>query len=167
MNAKSEQFTDLQRKNMEAGMKLAQMSLDNSQRIVALQVEAAKKLFQGSLENAKALASAKDPQQAIALQTQYAQDAAKKMMETAQEIAEISSASRAELSHLVTEQLAHGSKDMMTAFQSFFSAIPGQNTNVMDSMKQAMSTATSAFEQFSQASTSLVSGAAKTASKKK
>ncbi|MFI4982087.1 MAG: phasin family protein [Nevskiales bacterium] len=169
MYTKSEQFSELQRKNMETGMKLAQMSLDNSQRIVALQVEVAKKLFQDSVENAKALAAAKDPQQAVALQTQFAQEATKRMMETAREIAEIGNASRNEFSHLLSAQLASGSKDMMSAFQSFFTALPGQNTNVIDAMKQAMSTATGAFEQFSQASSAFTKPAApaKAASKKK
>lgn len=175
MYSKSEQFTELQRKNMEAGMKLAQMSLDNSQRIVALQVDVAKKLFQDSVENAKALAAAKDPQQAVALQTQFAQDATKQMMETAREIAEISNTSRAEFSHLMSEQLASGSKDMMTAFQSFFTALPGfnalpgQNTNIIDAMKQAMNKATGAFDQFAQASSAFTTPSthAKASAKKK
>ena len=170
MNAKSEQFTDLQRKNMEAGMKLAKMSLDNSQRIVALQVEVAKELFQDGIESARALAAAKDPQQAIALQTKYAQEAAKKMVETAQEIADINNASRAELNQLLTDQFSNGGKDMMAAFQTFFTAMPGQNANMMDTMKQAMSTATGAFEQLTQASSSAFAhagGATKASSSKK
>lgn len=168
MQNNTQKFSELQRKNMEAGMKLAQMSIENSQRIVALQVDAAKKLFQDSVENAKALASAKDPQQAVALQTQFAQDTAKKVMETAQQIAELGKTSSSELTHLLTAQLANGSQDMMASFQSFFGALPGQNTNVLDAMKQAMSTANAAFEQITQASTSFVNaGAAKPASKKK
>jgi len=57
---------------------------------------------------------------------------------------------------------------MMASFQSFFGALPGQNTNVLDAMKQAMSTANAAFEQITQASTSFVNaGAAKPTTKKK
>jgi phasin family protein len=168
MQNNTQQFTELQRKNMDAGMKLAQMSIENSQRIVALQVDAAKKLFQDSVENAKALAAAKDPQQAVALQTQFAQDTAKKMMETAQKIAELGNASRTEFSHLLTEQLTSGSQDMMASFQSFFGAIPGQNSSVLDAMKKAMTNANAAFEQITQASTAFVNaGAAKSAPKKK
>ena len=170
MQNNTQQFTELQRKNMDAGMKLAQMSIENSQRIVALQVDAAKKLFQDSVENTKALASAKDPQQAVALQTQFAQETAKRMIETAQQITELGNASRSEFNHLLTEQLASGSQDMMASFQSFFGAIPGQNTNVLDAMKQAMSNANAAFEQITKASTAFsnAGGAAdKPASKKK
>ncbi len=152
MYQKSEQISELQRKNLEAGMKLAQMSLDNSQRIVALQVEIAKKLFQDSVENAKALTAAKDPQKALALQTQYAQETTQTMMEAARQIAEIGNASRTEFAHLLTEQFTSGGKDMMSSFQSMFGALPGKNTNVMEAMTQAMSTVTNAFEQFAKAS---------------
>jgi phasin family protein len=152
MANKPEQFSELHRKNMEAAMKLAQMSIDNSQRIVALQVEVAKTLFQDSVDNAKALAAAKDPQQAIALRTHFTQETAQKMIAAAREIAEIGNSSRTEFSHLLTEQLASGSKDMMESFQSYFGSLPGQSTHVMETMQQAMANANKAFEQITQAS---------------
>jgi len=152
MATKPEQFSELHRKNMEAAMKLAQMSIENSQRIVTLQVDVAKALFQDSVDNAKALAAAKDPQQAVTLRTHYTQETAQKMIEAARAITEIGNASRSEFSRLLSEQLASGSKDMMEAFQSFFGALPGQNTQVMETMQQAMAKANKAFEQISQAS---------------
>ncbi|HUY01744.1 MAG TPA: phasin family protein [Rhodocyclaceae bacterium] len=152
MATKPEQFSELHRKNMEAAMQLAQMSIENSQRIVTLQVEVAKALFQDSVDNAKALAAAKDPQQAVTLRTHYTQETTQKMIEAAREIAEIGNDSRSEFSRLLSEQLASGSKDMMEAFQSFFGSLPGQNTQVMETMQQAMAKANKAFDQISQAS---------------
>ena len=160
MVSKPEQYSELQRKNMEAAMKLAQMSIENSQRIVALQVEAAKDLFQGSIDTAKALAEVKDPQQAVELRTHYTQETTQKMLETARKMAELGNASRSEFSRLLTEQLAGGSKDMIDAFQSFFGSMPGQNTQVMETMKQAMDTANGAFDQIARASSAAFGGAA-------
>lgn len=152
MATQTEQFSELHRKNMEAAMKLAQMSIENSQRIMALQVDAAKKMFQESVESAKALSAVKDPQEAVALRTQYTKDTAQMMMDTARQIAEIGNTSRTEFSHMLTEQLASGSKDMVETFQSFFAALPGQNGNVMETMQKAMATANNAFEQIARAS---------------
>jgi len=166
MKIKTEQFSELHRKNMEAAMKLAQMSMENSQRIISLQVDAAKKMFKESAESVQALSAAKDPQEAVALRTQYTKDTAQMMMETARQIAEIGNASRTEFSHLMTEQLASGSKDMMETFQAFFSSLPGQNNNVMETMQKAMATANSAFEQIAKASAAGFDGA-KSAKKKK
>ena len=167
MAAKPEQFSELHRKNMEAAMRLAQMSIESSQRIVALQVEVAKTLFQDSVDNAKALATVKDPQQAVSLRTQYTQDTTQKMMEAAREIAEIGNASRTEFSRMMTEQLASGSKDMMEAFQSFFGTLPGQSSSVVDAMQQAMAQANKAFEQIAEATSSALTGGAKAKAKKK
>jgi hypothetical protein len=75
------------------------------------------------------------------------------MLAVAQEIAEIGNHTRSEFSRLLTEQLAAGSNDMVDAFQSFFKAIPGQNSNVLESMQQAMTNANAAFEQISKATT--------------
>ncbi|MDD5175607.1 MAG: phasin family protein [Sterolibacterium sp.] len=169
MATKTEQFSELNRKNMEAAMKLAQMSIDNSQRIMAIQVDAAKKLFQESVESAKALASIKDPQQAIALRTQYAQVTAQQMIETARQISEIGNASRTQFSHMLTEQLTNGSKDMMETFQTFFTSLPGPSGNVVETMQKAMANATEAFEQIAQASATAFgnTGDKATAKKKK
>ena len=167
MATKPEQFSELHRKNMEAAMRLAQMSIENSQRIVTLQVEVAKTLFQDSVDNAKALSTVKDPQQAVTLRTQYTQETTQKMIDAAREIAEIGNASRGEFSRLMTEQLASGSKDMMEAFQAFFGTLHGQNTSLVDTMQKAMAQANKAFEQIAEASASALSGATKPKAKPK
>ena len=149
---RNEQLGDMNRKNMEAAMRLAQLSIENSQKIMALQSELARELFQESVANAKAQSSAKDPQEILNLRTRYAQDTAQRMMESAQKIAEIGNDARVEFSRLLTEQLASGSHDLMDSFQSFFKALPGQNPNVMEAMQQAMARANSAFEQITQVS---------------
>ena len=154
---KNEQLTELNRKNMEAAMRLAQLSIENSQRIMAIQSELARELFQDSVANAKAQTSAKDPQSVMSLRAQYAQDTAQKMMESAQRIAEIGNEARVEFSRLLTEQLAAGSNDMMDAFQGFFKSMPGANQGMVEAMQQAMSAANNAFEQITQVSSAAFS----------
>ena len=149
---RNEQLGDMNRKNMEAAMRLAQLSIENSQKIMSLQSELARELFQESVANAKAQSSAKDPQEIMSLRTRYAQETAQKMMESAQKIAEIGNDARVEFSRLLTEQLASGSHDLMDSFQNFFKALPGQNPNAMEAMQQAMARANSAFEQITQVS---------------
>jgi phasin family protein len=171
MAANKEQFSELNRKNMEAAMRLAQMSIENSQRVVTLQNELARELFNDGVENARAQSAAKDPQEVLRLRTEYAQETARKVMAVAQQVAALSNDSRAEFSRMLTEQLASGSQDMIDAFQGFFKVMPGQNANVLEVMQKAMATANSAFEQMTQASASAFNGmtemAKKSATKKK
>lgn len=149
---KNEQLGELHRKNLEAAMRLAQLSIENSQKIMALQSELARELFQESVSIAKAQTDAQDPQKLVALRAKYAQETAQKMMESAQKIAEIGNEARVEFSRLLTEQLASGSHDLMDSFQSFFKSLPGHNPNVADAMQQAMERANTAFEQIAQVS---------------
>jgi phasin family protein len=171
MTGKNEQFSELNRKNMEAAMRLAQLSIENSQRVMTLQNELARELFNDGVSNAKAQAGAKDPQEVLQLRAKYAQDTAQKMMVTAQKVAEIGNEARVEFSRMLTEQLASGSQEMADAFQGFFRNMPGQNANMLEVMQQAMSTANSAFEQIAQATTAAFSNmgemAQKSAGKKK
>jgi phasin family protein len=145
-------FGDIQRKNMEAAMRLAQLSIDNSQRIMALQTQLAKDLFQDSVAQAKAQAGATGPQEITQMRTRYAQETAQKMIAAAQQVAEIGNSARVEFSRLLTEQLAAGSQEMADAFQNFFKALPGQNNSMMETMQQAMANANNAFEQIAKVS---------------
>ena len=171
MTVNNENFSELNRKNMEAAMRLAQMSIENSQRVMALQSELARELFQQGVENARAQTGAKDPQDGLRLRGLYAQETAQKMMVTAQKVAEIGNEARLEFARMLTEQLASGSQEMADAFQGYFKALPGQTPNMMEVMQQAMATANGAFEQIAQATAATFSGmtdmAQKSAGKKK
>jgi phasin family protein len=147
------EFSEIQRKNMEAAMRLAQISIDNSQRIMELQSHLARELFENSVEQARLQANSKDPQDIVKLRAQYAQDTTQKMIAAAQQVAEIGNSARVEFSRLLTEQLAAGSQDVVDAFQSFFKSLPGQNTNLLETMQQAMNNANTAFEQMRKAAT--------------
>ena len=166
MVGKAENFSELNRKNMEAAMRLAQMSIENSQRVMALQNELARELFNDGVENARAQSSAKDPQEVMRLRAEYAQATAKKMMAVARQVAEIGNESRQNFSRMLTEQLASGSQDMADAFQGFFKSLPGQNSNMMEIMQQAMANANAAFEQIAHATTSTFSSMTEAATKK-
>lgn len=170
MTTKNE-FGEIQRKNMEAAMRLAQLSIENSQRIMALQSQLARELFQDSVDQAKAHTGKTDPQDIMSLRARYAQDTTQKMIAAAQQVAEIGNSARVEFSRLLTEQLAAGSQDLVDAFQSFFKALPGQNSNVLETMQQAMANANNAFEQMTRASAAAFENindvAKKTAARKK
>jgi len=149
---KTENFSEMHRKNMEAAMHLAQISVNNSQKLMALQSELARELFQLSVENARALTEAKDPAEVMRLRSQLAQTTTEKMIDYAQRMAELGHEARSEFSRLLTEQLAAGSHDMLESFQGLIKSLPGPNQALLESVQQAMATANSAFEQIARAS---------------
>lgn len=155
---------EIQRKNLEAALRLAQLSIENSQRIMALQSQLARDLLHDTVTQAKDQAEQQDPMGVLNLRARYANETVRKMLTVAQEIAEVGNSARSEFSRLLTEQLAAGSQDMVDAFQAFFKTLPGQNTTMFDAVQQAMATANAAFEQISKASTQVFETTAKPAS---
>jgi phasin family protein len=118
-----------------------------------LQSHLAKELFENSVEQTRLQSDSKDPQDIVRLRTQYAQEITRKLISTAQQVAEIGNSARIEFSRLLTEQLAAGSQDVVDAFQNFFKALPGQNTSMLETMQAAMANANNAFEQIRKAAT--------------
>lgn len=161
------QLSDLQQKNLETYMKLAQISFDNAQRLMSLQMDVARKLFEDGLASTKAQTASKDPQQALNLQSQYAQESTQAIMDATRQLAELCNASYGECAQLLTEQYTSGNKDVAASMQSLFSGLPGQNTNFMENMNQVMSTFTNAFEQFAKASTASLTPETKTTTGKR
>ncbi|PKO55247.1 MAG: phasin protein [Betaproteobacteria bacterium HGW-Betaproteobacteria-21] len=152
MAAGKHDFNELQKKNLEAAMRLAQLSIENSQRVMELQVATAKSLFEDGVHNAQALTAVKDPKQVVELRTQYAQATTEKMLSCAREIAELTARTQAEVGKLVGEQLTTGSHDVFDAMQKMFKGMPISDQNAMGAMQTAMDTTRAAFEQMTRAS---------------
>jgi len=152
MASKTEKLNELNQKSMETAMRMAQMSVENSQRIMSLQSDLAKDLFQRGLANAKAHSTIRDPKELVQLSTQYAQETTQRLVTAAKEISAVGQDSRAEFSKMLTEQLASGGKEVSNALQGLIKGFPVQPPNVMESIQKAMSTANTAFEQITQAS---------------
>lgn len=159
--ANNEQFGEIQRRNLDAAMRLAQLSIENAQRIMGLQTELAQSLLNDSMASAKAQAEARDGQEVFTLRTRYAQETSQKLIETASRMADIGNEARVEFSRLLTEQLASGNKEMATAFQSFIQTLPGGNQQILEAVQQAVSNANKAFDQIVTAASASVESAPK------
>ena len=151
----NEQISEMHRKNIDAAMKLTQMSLENSKRIMELQVETARSLFDESVKNARALTEAKDPQGALALRTQFAQETSQKMMEAMRQMAELTAEAQAEFNKMLGQQMAGTSQEMMENFKKMMSVsgLPGGGQDAFATMQKAFGTAKDAFDQIAKAST--------------
>lgn len=147
-----EQLTELQKKNFEAAMRLAQLSIENSQRIMELQVATARTLFEEGVDNAKAIAEVRDPQQLVELRAHYAQNTTEKLLACAREMAEIANRAQTEVGRLVGEQLSLGGQDMFQAMQKMFTGMPITDHNAVAAFQTAMDTTRAAFEQMTRVS---------------
>ncbi|MDR0717199.1 MAG: phasin family protein [Azoarcus sp.] len=152
MAAKLEQINDLQKKGLEAAVQLAQLSIENTQRVIEIQVAVAKSLFEDSIKNAKDLSSARDAQEAVQLRTRFAQNTAEKVFAGAREIAEIATQAQAEVGKFVGEQLTVGSHEVFGAIQNLFKGLPIADQDTLNAIQSTLNTTRVAMEQMTRAS---------------
>ncbi len=149
---KDNHVSALQKTNIDAAMRLAQLSIENSQRVMEIQVSTAKRLFEEGLANATAISAVSDPKDAMELRARFAKNTTEQMLGCARQIADITTAAQAELRQLVSAQLNTGNADMHDAMQKLLLAMPGTDKHSLEAMQTALEMMRSAFEQVARAS---------------
>jgi phasin family protein len=167
MATKHEQTAnDLQTKNLASAMKLAQISIENSQRILQLQVEVARDIFEDGVAGAKSMAQVKSPQDAMEMRSRYAQQAAEKMFACSRSIAEITSEMQAEMSKMVSTQLATSGQEMFGAMQEMLQGMPLNSHAAAEALQHTFDNARKTLEQVSKASSDAFAALAKVPGKR-
>lgn len=151
---------EFRRRNLEAALRLAQSTMENSLRLIAIQNELTQELLRDNLEYAQTLAQAKTSEEALRIRNEYAQAVGEKILAAAQKIAELGNAARSEFAQLLAEQLAAGSQEMADALQGFLAHLPGQGQGIFEAMEKAMVNANRTFEQMTQAAAAAFSAGA-------
>jgi len=152
MAAKPEQVNEIHKKSLEAAVQLAQLSIENTQRVIEVQVAVAKSLFEDSVNNAKALSAIQNPQEAVQLRTRFAQNSAEKVFAGAREIAEIATKAQSQIGKFVGEQLSNSSSEILEAIQQMFQGLPIADQSTMSAIQSTLDTTRSAVEQLTRAS---------------
>src|SRR5665647_1267728 len=110
-----EQLTALNKANLEIAKRFAGVAMEGAERMLDLQLKAAKSAFADGVETAKVLASVKDVQQFAALKDDLAQPAIEKATAYAKSVYDVAAATQAEYGKLFEEQVSAFNKQMVTA----------------------------------------------------
>lgn len=140
-------ISELNRRNVEAAMKLARLSIDNSQRVLSLHADLAKAIFEDTIANAKAHANVRTPQDLVELNTKYVQATAKRVVEVARKVSGIANQSRNEFSRVLSAQLSASKNELTDAVQALVKSLPAGTPDVNKAVEQAIAAANGAFEQ--------------------
>jgi phasin family protein len=144
-----EQLVALNKANLEVAMKFAGVAIQGAERIMELQMKAAKSVFSDSVVNAKALASVKDVQQLAALKDELAQPAIEKATAYAKSVYDVTTATQAELGKLVEEQVAEYNKQVVATLDRLSKTAPAGSEVGIAAIKSGISAVNSAYENLS------------------
>ena len=145
-----EHLLALNKANLEVAAKFAGVYLQGAERILELQLKAAKAAFADSVENAKAIAAVKDVKELAALKDTLAQPSIEKATAYAKSIYDVTTATQAEFGKLVEEQIADFNKQFVTVLDRMVKNAPAGSEVGIAALKSGIAAANGAYENLSQ-----------------
>lgn len=165
-----EQLIALNKANLEVAMRFAGVALEGAERMIDLQLKAAKTAFADGIEGAKALAAVKDIQQFAALKDNLAQPSLEKATAYAKSVYDVATSTQAEFGKLVEEQVADFNKQVVTVLDKMVKTAPAGSEVGVAAIKSAIAAVNASYDnltkvakQFSDATQSNIEAVAKQA----
>lgn len=163
-----EQLIALNKANLEVAMRFAGVALEGAERMIDLQLKAAKTAFADGIEGAKALAAVKDIQQFAALKDNVAQPSLEKATAYAKSVYDVATSTQAEFGKLVEEQVADFNKQVVTVLDKMVKTAPAGSEVGVAAIKSAIAAVNASYDnltkvakQFSDATQSNIEAVAK------
>lgn len=147
-----DQFSSATKANFEAQLalitSLTSKAFESAEKLVELNLTAAKSSLEESANNVRELLAVKDPQSFIALTTSQAKPNAEKALAYGRHVASIASNVQAEFTRAAEEQIASTSRKVTALVDDVSKNAPAGSENVISMFKSAISNANAGYEQF-------------------
>ena len=119
MSINPEQFAAANKATVDSLLSVANTALASAERIAALNLNTVRSALEDSVSGAKSVMAAKDPQEALKLQSSLAQPAVEKAVAYSRSVYEITSQTQQELAKMVEAQFGDFQKSMAAATSAF------------------------------------------------
>ena len=146
-----EQFNEFNTNNIEAALRFSKIFLDNTERLVKLQLDAAKQAVEDGAKNAKALSSVKDPQEALALRAKLAEAGIESALGYSRSVYEASSQAQSEIAQLFEERIAFANKGIAAAMDKAVKSAPAGTDVAFAAVKSTVAATTAAMDSMTKA----------------
>ncbi|MDH4114318.1 MAG: phasin family protein [Burkholderiaceae bacterium] len=145
------QFAELQKGQMDAAVALSQTFFDAAERLMELNLAAAKATLEESVEKTQALLSAKDVQEFFALTSGNAQPTLEKAVSYSRTVYGITNGANAEVSRIIEAQIAESNKKVAQLIDFAAKNAPAGSEPAVTAFKSAVAAANTAYDTFAKA----------------
>lgn len=162
----AEQFGDLSKSSVDAAMKFAAVGFTGAERLLALNLEAAKVGFDVTARNAKAVTGVKDVQDLNTLQTKAAETGLEFAVGYSKNLYDVAVSTQSQYTSLVEERMSLIQKSMVDTLDKVSKAAPAGSDVFVTALKSGLAASTAATDTFTKAAkqmTAYADGAFKTA----
>jgi phasin family protein len=153
MFAIPEQFSNATKANFEAQFALLSTltakAFEGVEKLVELNISAAKASLEQSSNTARQLLAAKDPQEFFALTTSQVQPRAEKALAYSRQVAAIAAGTSAEFSKVAESQIAETNRKVISLVDEVSKNAPAGSENLVAAFKTAVTNANAGYEQLS------------------
>ena len=157
MYATPEQFADFNKANVAQATKLATIALENAEKFLKLNMNAAKIVLAKNVESATAVASVKDVQDLMALRSKLAESGVETATAYTRSLYEISSEAQAQFTAIAEEAWSAYTKDAAAWVEKASKSAPAGSDAAVNALKSTFAASTAAFDQFQKATRQVVS----------
>jgi phasin family protein len=152
----TESFSDISKANVAQASKFAEIALINTEKLLKLNLTAAKSAIAQSMESAQAVASVKDVQELFSLRTHIAETGVQTALAYSRTLYELASQAQAEYSAISEETWANYSKGVASWVDKASKSAPAGSDVAMNAFKSTFAATSAAFDQFQKASKQVV-----------
>ena len=152
-----EQFTELNQAGVDGALRFSQVALDNTERLIKVQLEASKAAIEDGVKNAKAVSEVKDLQELIALRAKLAEASVEKALSYGRSIYEAASEAQAEFTKLVEETLSAYSKGVANFVDRAAKSAPAGSDVAVTALRSTVAATSAAFDTFTKATKQVAS----------
>ena len=153
----TEQFADFNKANVAQAQKIAALAIENAEKFLKLNLNAAKVVLANGAEGAAAAAAVKDVQDLMALRAKYAETGVQTATAYTKSLYEISSEAQAQFTALAEEAWSTYTKDAAAWVEKASKSAPAGSEPAVNAFKSTFAASTAAFDQFQKATKQVVS----------
>ena len=146
-----EQITSANKSNVDAVLSIAAAQFAAIEKLAGLQAAAVKSVFEDSIANTRALAGAKDVQELVALQQQFAQPAVEKAVAYYKSVYEIAMEANAEMSKFAESKTSEMNQSLVSLLDKASKNAPAGSDVAVAAVKSMLNAANTAYDSFSKA----------------
>jgi phasin family protein len=152
----TEQIADFGKVNYANAIKLAALSLENTEKIVKLNLTVAKAALAQGVEGAQAAASVKDVQELFALRAKFTEAGVQAATGYSKTLYELASEAQAEYTAFAEEAWATYTKGVAAFVDKASKSAPAGSDVAVNAFKSTFAASTAAFDQFQKATKQVV-----------
>jgi phasin family protein len=151
LNLNVEQVAELAKANAESVAELSSAAMNGVEKLVELQMGVTKTAMAQTAENMKALASAKDIQELVKIQSSFAMPTLESAVSYANAVYSIASETGNAFAKMAEAQISQGNHKLASAVEEFSKNAPAGSESGVAMVKSALTAANAAYETASKA----------------